>query len=265
MPIASARIAVNGYPRVDSGGNIENDHPCQECTLRNSGAFAQNSKEEIAFIQQFKTRSLAIAAGASIIAEGARSEDLYTIYSGWAFRFKTLTDGRRQILNFLLPGDFVGLKEKMADVSPHGVEAITAVALCRFHASGLWELYKNHPALAYEVTWITANQKSVVDENLLSVGRRNAMESVATLLMQIYNRLKALGHARGATIDFPLSQQHIADALGLSLVHTNKTLRRLTQMGFHRISNGELTVQNPSALQKLADYFTAEERKRPLI
>jgi CRP-like cAMP-binding protein len=83
--------------------------------------------------------------------------------------------------------------------------------------------------------------------------------------VQIYKRLKALGHARGATIDFPFNQQHIADALGLSLVHTNKTLRRLAQMGFHKISNGELTVHNPAALEKLADYFTAEERLRPLI
>ncbi len=187
------------------------------------------------------------------------------MYSGWAFRFKTLTDGRRQILNFLLPGDFIGLQEKMADVSPHGVEAITAVALCRFQRNGLWDLYKNHPALGYDITWITANQRDVIDDNLLSVGRRSAMERVATLIVQIYKRLKTLGHARGATIDFPLTQQHIADALGLSLVHTNKTLRRLTKMGFHEISNGELTVHNPAALQRLADYLTAGASVRPLI
>ncbi len=225
----------------------------------------QNTKEEIAFIQQFKTRSLAIDAGATIIAEGSRSEDLYTLYSGWAFRFKTLTDGRRQILNFLLPGDFIGLQEKMADVSPHGVEAITAVALCRFQRNGLWDLYKNHPALGYDLTWITANQRDVLDDNLLSVGRRSAMERVATLIVQIYKRLNVQGHARGSTIDFPLTQQHIADALGLSLVHTNKTLRRLTKMGFHDVSNGELTVHNPGALQRLADYFAADVRPRPLI
>ena len=244
---------------------MENDHPCGECTLRKSGAFMQNSNEEIAFVQQFKTRSLSLTPGTLIIAEGLPSEDLYTLYSGWAFRFKSLSDGRRQILNFLLPGDFIGLQEKMADISPHGVEAITAVALCRFQRSGLWELYKNHPGLAYDVTWIAANQKDVLDENLLSVGRRNATERVATLLIQIYKRLKAIKLTRGQVIDFPLTQQHIADALGLSLVHTNKTLRRLTKMGFHQISNGEMTVHNPAALQKLADYYASEERIRPLI
>ena len=244
---------------------MENNLPCRDCALRKSGAFSQNTDAEIEFIQQFKTRALKLDAGTLIIGEGLPSEDLYTLFAGWAFRFKTLTDGRRQILNFLLPGDFIGLQEKMADVSPHGVASITAVALCRFDRSGLWELYRNHPGLGYDVTWIAANQKDILDENLLSVGRRNATERVATLLVQIFKRLKAIGQARGATIDFPLNQQHIADALGLSLVHTNKTLRRLTKMGLHKISDGELTVYNPAALQKLADYLATEDRVRPLI
>ncbi len=244
---------------------MKNDHPCRECSLRRSSAFMKNSDEEIAFIQQFKTRSLALPAGAVIINEGLPSEDLYTLYSGWAFRFKTLSDGRRQILNFLLPGDFVGLQEKMADVSPHGVGAITAVSLCRFGRSGLWELYRSHPGLGYDVTWIAANQKDVIDENLLSVGRRNATERVATLLVQLYKRVKVIGLANGSTIDFPINQQHIADSLGLSLVHTNKTLRRLMKMGFHEISGGKLTMHNPAALERVADYYAAEERVRPLI
>lgn len=244
---------------------MENNLPCRQCALRKSGAFNSNTDEEIEFIQRFKTRSIAQPAGAVIISEGLPSEDLYTLYSGWAFRFKMLSDGRRQILNFLLPGDFIGLQEKLADVSPHGVAALTAVLLCRFDRSGLWELYRNHPGLGYDVTWIAANQKAVLDENLLSVGRRNATERVATLLVQLYKRLKVIGLARGATIDFPLSQQHIADALGLSLVHTNKTLGKLARMGFHKISDGQLTVHNPAALQRLADYYAAEERARPLI
>ena len=244
---------------------MENNQPCRDCALRKGEAFAINTDTEIEFIQQFKTRSLKLDAGTVIIGEGLPSEDLYTLYSGWAFRFKSLTDGRRQILNFVLPGDFIGLQEKMADISPHGVEAVTEVSLCRFNRNGLWELYRNHPGLGYDITWIAANQKGALDENLLSVGRRNATERVATLLVQLYKRLKAVGQARGTTISFPINQQHIADALGLSLVHTNKTLRRLTQMGFHKISNGELTMHNPAALQKVADYYVAEERARPLI
>ncbi|MEO8384188.1 MAG: Crp/Fnr family transcriptional regulator [Betaproteobacteria bacterium] len=244
---------------------MENNPSCKECPLRKSSAFKRNTDEEIAFIQKFKTRQFSHPAGALIISEGLPSEDLYTLYAGWAFRFKSLSDGRRQILNFLLPGDFIGLQEKLADVSPHGVAAITTVSLCRFDRSGLWELYRNHPGLGYDVTWIAANQKAVLDENLLSVGRRNATERVATLLVQLYKRMKAIGLAKGASIDFPINQQHIADALGLSLVHTNKTLRKLAKMGFHQISDGQLTVHNPAALQRLADYYSAEESARPLI
>ena len=254
-----------GIRASNFGGHLENDSPCKDCKLRKSTAFAKNSDEEIAFIQKFKTRSVALAAGTTIIAEGSASEDLYTLYSGWAFRFKTLTDGRRQILNILLPGDLVGLQEKLEAVSSHGVETLTSVLICRFSRNGLWELYRNHPGLGYDVTWIAASQKDVLDENLLSVGRRNATERVATLLVQLYKRAEAIGLARGSTIDFPLNQQHIADALGLSLVHTNKTLRKLTKQGFHRIEGGELTVSNPAALQRVADYYASDERVRPLI
>jgi CRP/FNR family transcriptional regulator, anaerobic regulatory protein len=239
--------------------------PCQECPLRKLPMFHTNSPDEIAFIQSFKNRAVTMPAGGTLIAEGSNSEELYTLFSGWAFRYKTLSDGRRQILNFLLPGDFVGLQEKMADKSMHGVETITDVELCGFKRNGLWELYRAHPALGYDITWIAAQQEGVLDENLLSVGRRTGMERIAMLLIHLFKRVAKLGGVRDGAIDFPLTQQHIADALGLSLAYTNKTLKKLTRQGFHDIENGRLKMINMTALQKLAEYQAMELRSRPLI
>lgn len=208
---------------------------------------------------------MVVPAGGTIIAQGDINPKLYTVLSGWAFRFKMLSDGRRQILNFLLPGDLIGFQGAMFDGAHHGVEALTDIELCALARSKIWELYKGHPELAFDVTWLTAHEESIVDENLLTVGRRTALEGVAMLLMQLYKRMQSLELAEGNRVDLPLSQLHIADALGLSLAHVNKTLRRLQRLGLFRLDGRHLEMINGRALQNLADYFEAPLAPRPLI
>lgn len=240
-------------------------HPCGECPLRKLSAFRSSSDEEISFIQQFKKGAIKVSAGGTVIPEGKASDDLYTLYSGWAFRFKSLSDGRRQILNFLLPGDFIGLHEAMADVSVHGVETLTDATLCVFPGGRLWDLYRNHPSLGYDITWLSAHEESILDENLLSVGQRSAQERIAMLIVHLYKRAKSLELGHGNRVPFPITQQHIADALGLSLVHTNKTLRKLVRLGLYEIADGQLEVLNPGALQRMADYYASPLKGRPLV
>ncbi len=223
------------------------------------------SKEELAFIEAFRTGTSAVQAGGTILHEQKPNGKLFTLYSGWAFRYKTLSDGRRQILNFLLPGDFIGLQQKFADGAMHGIEAVTDVSLCVFPRDGLWELYRNHPSLGYDITWLAAREEGIVDDHLLTAGRRNATERVAMLLMHLYRRLERVGMAEKGWIGFPINQQHIADALGLSLVHTNKTLRRLRQLGLHEVENGRLRLLNTRALERIADYYDTPPAQVPLL
>jgi CRP/FNR family transcriptional regulator, anaerobic regulatory protein len=239
--------------------------PCISCPLRKTEAFSSVSADELAFIQTFKKGMQQVAAGHAIISEGDNSEALMTLFSGFAFRFKTLSNGRRQILNFLLPGDFIGLQEKFSDSSPHGVEAVTDASLCVFHKNKLWDLYRAYPSLGYDITWLAAREQSLIDDNLLSVGQRNAAERIATLLIQLFRRAERLGLAESGSVPFPFTQQHLADALGLSLVHTNKTLRRLEKLGLHHIEQGRLSLPNPRALQRMADYYELPLKVTPLL
>ena len=241
---------------------------CSACPLRELPLFNEHSNVELALIESLKKGQIAVRAEHSIIAEGQADAPLYTLFSGWAFRFKTLSDGRRQILNFLLPGDFIGVQQTMGDASAHGVDALSDVLLCVFQRDALWELHRATPALGFSVTWLTAHEESVVDDTLLSVGRRSAEERIATLLIVLFKRVAALlpdaGAARG--VPFPLTQQHIADGLGLSLVHTNKTLRKLARRGLHRIEDGYLQLLDVKALARLADlYGNGRPAPRPLI
>jgi CRP/FNR family transcriptional regulator, anaerobic regulatory protein len=244
---------------------------CTHCRLRRTEAFTPVKTDTLEFIEAFRSGTTRVNAGATIVHEQQPNGKLFTLYSGWAFRYKSLSDGRRQILNFLLPGDLVGLQQEFSDSAMYGVEAVTDVSLCVFPRDGLWELFRKHPELGYDVTWLSARGEGVVDDNLVTTGRRNATERVAMLLMHLYRRMQRLGleekdaDGQGGTVEWPINQQHIADMLGLSLVHTNKTLRRLLHLGLHDIQNGRLRLLNTKALERVADYYEQPRRQVPLL
>ena len=239
--------------------------PCDACALRSNPAFVPISEDELRAIESFRVGTRTAAAGEVLIAEHVRSPQLFTLYAGWAFRYKTLSDGRRQILNFLLPGDFIGLQEEFAEGQTHGVEAASDATFCVFERDRLWDLFHARPKVGYDITWLAARDEKMLDDNLVTAGRRNAGERVAMLLMHLYRRAERLGMVRDGWVDFPFNQQHIADALGLSLVHTNKTLRRLQAMGLHKLEAGWLRILEPHVLETLGDYFERPLRRVPLI
>jgi len=229
--------------------------------------FLAHSAEEVDLVQSLKRREVRLSAGETLIHEGQTDAPLHTLLDGWAFRFKTLRDGRRQILNFLLAGDFIGVQQNMGDPAAHGVVTLTDAVFCVFQRDSLWELHRKSPSMGFNITWLTAHEESLVDDNLLSVGRRSAEERIATLLILLFKRAAALQADRGvAGVPFPLTQQHLADGLGLSLVHTNKTLRKLERRGLHRITDGRLHMGDVKALARLADiYGDGRPPPRPLV
>ena len=243
--------------------------PCIDCPLRTLPLFLPHTEEELALVQFLKRREIALEAGETVIHEGQANTRLFTLREGWAYRFKTLSDGRRQILNFLLAGDFIGVQQKMSDAAAHGVVTLTAARLCVFDRDALWELHRGQPSMGFNVTWLTAHEESLVDDNLLSIGQRSAEERVATALILLYKRAAALRGAdddKARGVPFPVTQQHLADALGLSLAYTNKTLRKLQQRGLFSIADGRLVLLDPKALARLADlYGDGRPPPRPLV
>jgi CRP/FNR family transcriptional regulator len=238
---------------------------CETCGLRATGAFIEFSRERVETLHAFRKTVMRCHAGGTIQTEHDEGRWIFTLYSGWAFRYKSLPDGRRQILNFLLPGDLIGLQEEFAAGATHGVDALTDVTLCAFDRKRFFEMMRSDPGLSYGAIWLSAREESMVDENLLSVGRRSAPARLSVLLVTLYRRAERVGLAPGGRVTLPFNQQHIADALGLSLVHTHRTLRTLTRMGLHRVEGGELIVLDPTSLDVLAQYTEAPLRRNPLL
>jgi CRP-like cAMP-binding protein len=234
--------------------------------LRAVHALREFTAKELEFVSNFKSGELNVQAGTSLLLQGTNSAHLYTILSGWAFRYKTLPDGRRQILNFALPSDLIGLQGSVNDEMQHSVEALTDVMLCVFPREKVWSLYTDYPTLAFDVTWLAAREEQMLDEGLLSVGRRTAMERLAYLLLAMFQRAEEVGLTKGNSIQFPFTQQHVADTLGMSLVHTNKTLQRLSATKAMRWKERKFEILDREALTKIANYEKPEPRaRRPFI
>jgi CRP/FNR family transcriptional regulator len=239
--------------------------PCERCPLRPRAIFRPFAEAELAFVSQFKSGELTAEPGTTLYLQGTNSAHLYTLLSGWAFRYTTLADGRRQILNYAFPGEFLGLQGSVTDEMEHSVETLTVSVLCVFSRDKLWDLYTKYPSLAFDVTWLAAREEKLLDEHLLNVGRRSAIERMAFILLHLYQRAEAVGLAKDNKVQFPLTQQHIADTLGLSLVHTNKTLRRLDAMQLIRWQDRTLEIIDKDRLAKMALYESSEREVRPLI
>ena len=228
--------------------------------------FRPFTPDELRFVASFKRGELVAEAGSLILSEGSHSAQMFTLLSGWAFRHKSLPDGRRQILNYVLPGDLIGLQGSVADEMQHSVEALTDMILCVFPREKLWDLYSGYPALAFDVTWLAAREEQILDENLLNVGRRTALERAAYLLLHLFVRAEEIGLTKAGAITFPFTQQHIADTLGMSLVHTNKTLKRLVATKSVRWKDKLFEVLDRDALVELARYEQPLQRaRRPFI
>jgi CRP-like cAMP-binding protein len=232
--------------------------------LRALPSFRPFTPDELEFVSGFKRGELVAEPGALILTEGSHSAHLFTLLSGWAFRFKTLEDGRRQILNYLLPGDLVGLQGSVMGQMEHSVEALSSVVLCLFQRDSLPDLFRRHPGLGFDVAWLASREERMLDENLLSVGRRSALERAAYLIAFIHQRAAAVGMIGSRRLIIPITQQHVADTLGLSIVHTNKTLRRLAQLDLLRWHDRACEVLDPEGLMQAANW-RSEERVRPLI
>jgi CRP-like cAMP-binding protein len=204
---------------------------CEQCPLRVMPHFRPFEPSELQFVSSFKTGELVAEAGAGVLSEGTYNASLYTVFSGWAFRYKTLEDGRRQVLNYLLPGDLVGLQGPLMGELDHSVEALSNLVLCIFQRDRLHELFARHPGLGFDVTWLASREERMLDGHLLSLGRRSALERAAYLIAFLYQRAVSIGIAADHDLRIPITQVLVADTLGLSIVHTNKTLRKLSMRG----------------------------------
>ncbi len=238
---------------------------CKHCPLRRRGFFEDMAPDELEKTQRFKSGELAVTPGTPILMEGSKAPQLYTALRGMGLRYKTLEDGRRQVVNFIFPGDFIGLQACMLDEMGHSVEATTHMTLCVFDRSDFYDFFRSNTKRAFDITWLAAIEEHFLGETLVTIGQREAVSSMAWAFIRLYQRGAALGLVQNGQMPLPYRQQDLADALGISLVHANKTIAKLRAHQLLNWSAGRLTIFDMEALAKVAQVEIEEPRRRPLI
>lgn len=209
---------------------------------------------EIAALLDLKAVSRSIRPGQEIISEGKRCSAVFLIVDGIAVRFRILRDGQRQILNFLLPGDFAGITSCRFDNALYSVRALTPGVVAPVPVTRLLGLFETHPQQAAQLFWSFAAEAAILGEHLIAVGRRSALERIAHLLLELHARLREVGLADASCYRLPLTQEMISDALGLSIPYVNRLLQQLRQEGLVTIKDQLVVIENMEELASLADF-----------
>lgn len=217
-------------------------------------AFVALGPEDLETLARFHRRRRTFLAGHEMIHEGQRNTSAFILAEGWACSFKLLPDGDRQIVDFQVPGDFLGLRSILLRTSDHSTEALTRIEASEVLASDLLDGFATAPRLATAVLWATSRDEAMVVEHLVNIGRRSAEVRMAHFLLELGARLKLVGVGDKTGFDCPLTQYHMADALGLSAVHVNRVLRHLREEGLVTFQRGRVAFDDLAGLIELAGF-----------
>lgn len=219
-----------------------------------------------AYMNTIKQGERLFGRGEAILREEEKARFLYTVLEGVLIRYRSLEDGRRQIVNFMFPGDLVGLQGAFDEPISHSVEALTDTRLCVFKRSDFVHLITENPRLGYDVTWLAAKDETALEGHIVSLGRRSAKERMVFLAVWLLDRAIATGVAQeGNVLQIPVTQSQIADMLGLSLVHTNRTIRALDRENLVQWEQREICVPDMNKASDFAGYELSRNGRRPFI
>jgi CRP-like cAMP-binding protein len=195
-----------------------------------------------------------IAAREDLLREGSKAEYVCLILSGWACRYRTLEDGRRQITAFLVPGDLSDPDESILRAMDHSIGALTRVTCADISREAIERVTGAHPRLSKALRWERLVTAAIQREWTVSLGQRSAFERVAHLLCELFLRLHAVGLVEANRCELPPTQAELAEATGLSAVQVNRTLQELRRQGLILLRGRELAIPNLKALQSAAQF-----------
>lgn len=233
---------------------------------RKLSAFVALSDTDLSTLARFYRRRRTFLAGHQMVHEGQVNASAFILANGWATSYKLLADGERQVIDFQVPGDFLGLRSILFRTSDHSIEAATQIEASEVLVSDILDAFSNAPRLATAVLWAASRDEAMVVEHLVNVGRRSAVVRMAHFLLELSARLKLIGMGDRSGFQCPLTQYQLADALGLTAVHVNRVLRHLRETGLVRFQRGRVVFDDFAGLVDLAGFDTAYlDQDRPIL
>lgn len=194
------------------------------------------------------------SANTDILREGQCVDECHVILSGLAARYKILPDGSRQIMAFLVPGDLCDAEVFILSEMDHSVQALTPTRCAVIPAKTMRSLLREVGGLAEALWWGTMTDLAVLRERIVDHGRRDARQRLAHLLYELLIRYRMVGETDDEAFSFPVTQEELADATGMSPVHANRTLQRLRRDGLIELRDQVLKIIDPKGLKRVAQF-----------
>ncbi|MEX0369441.1 MAG: Crp/Fnr family transcriptional regulator [Tateyamaria sp.] len=222
--------------------------------VRKLGALCLLSEDEIAFLEGLQINTIDVDPGVDFVTEGDDRKATFVVMDGWAIRYALLSNGRRQILSYALPGDMLGLHINFNAQATYNAAALSHCKLAMIDPRRMIEVYQKFPILASGLSWCTAREFAILGDQAMRLGRLPAKARLAHLLLELWHRLTLIGHTDGKWLELPMTQTDLADTLGLSLVHTNRSLGALRRSGLVSVSNTYIKLEDIGALTEMAEF-----------
>ncbi len=230
------------------------EHSIFEHTLKRWSRLVDLSQDDRRAIEALPWTRRQYDRDSYLVREGEPTSACMVLVSGFAFRQKLVSDGARQIISFHIPGEFLDLQNCMLEVADHNVQSLGRSMIAVVPKGPLVALMEARPMVA-RAMWIDSLiDAAIFREWVVNVGRRDARERIAHLLCELAARLRKAGLDNGPVFDFPITQEQIADATGLTSVHTNRTLQALRKDGLIGLSSSKLTIVDWDKLAEAGDF-----------
>ena len=232
---------------------------CRDCAIRSTALFGELETNQLDKARSLRSAQITYEAGEHLYHEGDIPDKAFTVYSGWVTLFKNLKNGDRQILRFALPGDFLCYKVGKHRAIDHSAIAASDVTLCAFPIDRFRDTIAKLPELAFAISSITESTPQRCHSSLTSIASHPAETKVAFLLLSLYIRELSLhGESDDKCIPFPITQEDIGDALGLTSIHVNRVFQVLRKKGLIECKNRCLWISDRPALAKVAKITLSE-------
>lgn len=222
--------------------------------VRKLETFADLGDAEKAALAHMTANPRQYRAGHDLIREGDRPEHVFLLMEGWAYRYKILPSGGRQIIAFLLPGDFCDIHIFVLKHMDHSIALLNDAKVVAVPAQDMLDMMSEHHDIERALWWATLVDEAVLREWLTSMGQRDAFPRIAHLLVELWLRMRAIGLAASDNFSLPLTQTDLGDALGLTPVHVNRTLQRLRAEGMITLERKRLTIHDPERLMAISGF-----------
>lgn len=227
---------------------------CPACPARRNGLCSELSSPELQQIEAVKSCDRQVLAGKDIFAPGTSDNEIYNLLTGWAFRYIRLEDGRRQILDFLLPGAMIGFQPGPKAKASYGAQALTDTTVCVLPHDGMVAFANEVPKIGLHLASMLSRDQSLAYDHLMSIGKQSAHRRVARLILELFVRYHTLWPDQQiGEMRMPLTQDHIGDALGLTGIHVNRVLRDLRESGVFEFRYKRLYVLSFDKLITIAE------------